>query len=130
LLTLFESAMDVVLGRKRPLFWKDHWLNGKLMLNIVRNLVPKIATRQAISHSVKKGLPGEWLRDRGLDLGATAVPEFFHLWHVLFGEQLIPDQHDAIVRQWNNDGEFSANSAYSVFFAEIVCSRFGAQGPL
>jgi hypothetical protein len=79
------------------LFYRDRWLYGRRIKDIASNLLAKVHPRQIASRTVKEGVTGEWLRDYGMDLGAAAVAEFFHLWHVLAMVQLVPPQEDAIV---------------------------------
>jgi hypothetical protein len=58
------------------------------------NLVAMVPARKAKVRSVKDGLAGEWLQDCGPDLSSTMVAEFFHLWGILAGYTLVPEQED------------------------------------
>jgi hypothetical protein len=125
---IFESATAVVVANdERALFWKDRWLQGARVVDHAPNLVAMIPARKAKVRSVKDVLAGEWLRDCGPDISPAAVAEFFHLWGILAGYTLVPEQEDAFVWRWSADWFFSAKSAYSAFFAGTVVAPISSE---
>jgi hypothetical protein len=101
---------------ERAKFWRDKWLDGSKVADIAPNLAALVPTHKTKVRTVKEGLSGMWLQDRGPNLGEAAFAEFFILWQVLAGVQLTPDREDSLRWCWAGDGVYNAKTAYGAFF--------------
>lgn len=106
---IFNLATGYDLGsEEKARFWRDRWLpQGRCVEEVAPNLLLLVPKRKVNARSVKEGLEGLWLMDCGPDLGEEVLPEFFYLWHLVSGVQLVPDREDKLVWWWS----------YAAFFA-------------
>lgn len=84
---------------------------------IAPNIYDRVPARARSTHTVRNAVDGGvWAEDIGPDLSTNLLREFLELWTRVGEVQLTSGCQDKITWAWDNNGEFSARSAYTTKF--------------
>ncbi|XP_073367811.1 uncharacterized protein [Aegilops tauschii subsp. strangulata] len=99
----FDSLVQWQLGEgSSVLFWRDHWLNGARLAEIVPLVVGKVRTQVANKRTVKNAMHlHSWTSDIVGDMSTEELSQFVHLWTRLIEIELIPNEEDKPI--WPGD---------------------------
>jgi hypothetical protein len=116
--SMFAASVPTVVGNgAATLFWLDHWLHGKSLLDLAPNLVSSVPNRIMRVRKVRDALAyNQWVNDVRGDLSLQAFYEFFLCWDLMQGCQLYPEIHDQHIWFPSTAGTYSSKSAYDRFF--------------
>ncbi|KAE8781754.1 putative serine/threonine-protein kinase [Hordeum vulgare] len=117
-LQLFNAAAHVELGSGEDvLLWKDRWLDGYRLEELVLALYFAVRRGARDTQTVSHGLrTGDWATDVGPQVSKLILSEYFMLWEHLAAVELVPGEVETVWWAWETGGEFSTRSAYNALF--------------
>lgn len=125
---LFQAATraEVEDGRE-TLFWEDRWLDGHRLQELAPRAYKHIPARTRHSRIVYEAIVEErWARDIGPSLDVEALDQYMRIWPRIAAIQLDDQRRDRITWFWEQDGQYSAKSAYAAKFPGLEVSPIAA----
>ncbi|GJM95451.1 hypothetical protein PR202_ga12188 [Eleusine coracana subsp. coracana] len=115
---MFDTSIEVVLGDgAETYFWTDRWLNGTSIKLLAPALVQAVSGRTQRSHTVQQALANkQWIRDITGPLAVTVIYQYIQVWILLRQINISPGVGDPINWRWMTSKQYSAKSAYNMFF--------------
>ena len=82
---LFDVAVDYILGSGESIkFWKDHWLQGKTIVELAPNLYSLVPKRIIKTRTVAQALNNHgWVKDKRGALSVQVLVEYLQIWDLV-----------------------------------------------
>uniref|UniRef100_A0A8R7V414 Reverse transcriptase zinc-binding domain-containing protein n=1 Tax=Triticum urartu TaxID=4572 RepID=A0A8R7V414_TRIUA len=124
-LSIYKAATKCNLGNGEvALFWTDWWLEEGRIQDLMPNLFAVIK-RRARKQTVRQAVVDGWWQDVSPNMGPQELSEFLQLVDRTHIRLL--NVEDKLVWASENNGRYSARSAYRVFFAGRVEANGASQ---
>ena len=102
-------------GGAQILLWKDRWCNGATINDIAPLVVARVRPQVRNKRSLLDALNShDWASDIVGALCTEGLTQFITLWEILMDVQLDPEAEDKPIWAWNNNGTYTASSAYKM----------------
>lgn len=109
--------MTVVGDGNSTLFWKDSWIEGCCIAQIVPAVLGAVPRRMASTRMVASALADRsWVGDISGAITVQVLLQYLHLWDRLRAVQLLPRVSDSVIWRWSSDRKYSVASAYGAMF--------------
>lgn len=119
---MFNASIEVQPGSgTQTLFWTDKWLEGKSIQSLAPDLCCMVSSKTRNNITLAQGLHNkQWIKDLKGQMTMTAFAQYLELWPLIQGIQLNPGTEDVICWRWTSLHQYTAKSAYRMFFAGSV----------
>jgi hypothetical protein len=116
--SLVDMAMVTVVGDGcSTLFWKDKWLNGKRIKDLVPGIYAMVHKRIVNKRKVSEAICNQlWISDFRGAMSVPIILEFLQLYQLLEEVALQQGVSDTHLWRLSASGQYSTRSAYKAIF--------------
>lgn len=115
---MFDASTQVQLADgNKALFWTDKWLNGTSIQLCAPDLYHSCQQESATNKDSEALQGNRWIRDITAPMTIMALAQYLELWPNLQAIELLDGVADRITWRWTSTGQYTAKSAYRMFFA-------------
>ena len=103
------------------LFWRDKWLDGRSIKDLVPGLFALVPKRKSNRRTVLEALTDDkWIEDLHGDISVEALMEYLYVWDLVQEVELQPETPDRHIWRISPTGVYTARSAYDALFQGAV----------
>lgn len=115
---MFDASIRIQPGDgKLTKFWTDRWLNDRSIEEIAPDLHAAVPQRIRATRTLHQALQGrQWIRDIVVPISVLVLIQYLRVWEIIQEIQIAEDQADKICWRWTPSLQYSAKSAYQMFF--------------
>ncbi|GJM99455.1 hypothetical protein PR202_ga16553 [Eleusine coracana subsp. coracana] len=117
-LAMFDASISVHPGDGKLIwFWSERWPNNASIENMAPDLYRAVAASAKHSRTLQQGLQNrQWIRDIVGPITVVVLVQYLKVWELIQEVTVRPEQEDKICWRWTNSGQYTAKSAYEMFF--------------